>query len=213
MRIGKENAMSCRVIVLSSVLLLAGSEGAAAQPDYQLIQPPQPTSSADGRIEIAEVFQYGCGACASFEPYLERWAETKPDHMDLVRVPAVWNALGELHARAFYTAEALGILDKTHAPFFRAFHADGNRLETKDKLRDFFARFDVTAQAFDATFDSFAVHTKVQRAKELVERYGIPETPSVVVDGRYLTLVGLAGSYERWFEIIERLAAEQAPGK
>jgi thiol:disulfide interchange protein DsbA len=132
--------------------------------------------------------------------------------IELVRIPAIWSSLGELHARAFYTAEALGVLDDVHAPFFRAFHVEGNRLDTQAKLRAFFAAYGVAAKTFDATFDSFAVHTKVQRAKELVTRYGIPETPSIVVNGQYLTRGGPAGTYERWLEIVEGLAARERNG-
>ena len=66
-----------------------------------------------------------------------------------------------------------------------------------------------TAPIFDATFDSFAVSTKVQRAKELVSRYRIPETPTVVVNGKYLTRAALAQGYDRWFAIIEELAATE----
>lgn len=176
--------------------------------DYVPIRNARPAGGRPGRIEVAEIFQYACGGCARFEPELANWAERKPDHVDLVRIPAVWDALGELHARAFYTAEALGVLETVHAPLFRAIHVEHDRLETQVKLRDFFAAHGVDAQMFDATFASFAVHAKVQRAKELVARYAIRETPSVVVDGRYLTRAALAGSYERWFEIIDELAAE-----
>ncbi len=206
--------MSSRILVAVFVLCL-GLAARGEEPrfrsdvDYQLIRPAQPTSSPTGRIEVAEIFQYGCGGCFRFEPYLQSWAETKPDDVDLVLIPAVWNSLGELHARAFYTAEVLGILEQTHAPFFRAFHVEGNRLETEAKLREFFAGFGVEAARFDATFSSFAVYTKVQRAKELVTRYGVPETPVIVVNGKYLTRGELAQTYRRWFEIVDELAASE----
>lgn len=181
--------------------------GFRAGVDYELIQPPWPRSSPTGRTEVIEVFQYGCGACAAFEPYFESWTEAAPDHIDVIRLPAVWNALGELHARAFYTAELLGVLERTHAPFFRSIHVDGNRLDTEEKLREFFIRHGVDANAFDETFRSFAVHSKVERAKELVTtRYRVTETPSIVVGGVYLARGKLAGSYERWLEIVESLA-------
>lgn len=205
--------MCIRLVALC--FLLAASSCLAQEPvfkagtDYELVRAVQETSSPAGRVEVAEIFQYGCGGCAQFEPYLESWAANKPDHVDLVRIPAVWNPLGELHARAFYTAEALGVLDRTHAAFFRALHVDRNRLDSQDKLRELFAGFGVDGTAFDATFSSFAVHTKVQRAKELVTRYGIGETPSIVVDGKYLTRGGTARTYARWFDIIEELAVRR----
>jgi protein dithiol oxidoreductase (disulfide-forming) len=208
--------MLSRIVPLLAVLAAGpcyGQELAVrAGVDYELLRAAQPTSASEGRVEVAEVFQYGCGGCAQFEPHLESWAATKPEHIELVRIPAVWNSLGELHARAFYTAEALGVLEKIHAPFFRAFHLEGNRLETETKVRALFAAHGVNTKTFDATFASFAVQAKLQRAKELVTRYGIPETPAIIVDGKYLTHGGLAGTYERWFEIVEALAARERGG-
>jgi thiol:disulfide interchange protein DsbA len=209
--------MSSRIVPLLVALAAGpcfGQEAALrAGVDYEPIRAPQQSSSPSGVVEVAEVFQYGCGGCALFEPYLESWTASKPEHIELVRIPAIWSSLGELHARAFYTAEALGILDEIHAPFFRALHVEGNRLDTHAKLREFFAAHGVDAKTFDARFDSFAVYTKVRRAKELVARYGIPETPSIVVNGKYLTRGGLAGSYERWLEIVEALAERERHGR
>src|SRR5690606_12077356 len=147
-----------------------------------------------------------------FEPQFERWAASGPKDVRVVRIPAVWNELGELHARAFYTAEALGVLDRMHAAFFETIHVQKNRLETEGKLRDFFGRFGIDEATFAATFRSVGVDTKVRRARELVAtRYRIPETPAVVVDGKYLTRGGLAGSYERWFEVIDELVEARRP--
>jgi thiol:disulfide interchange protein DsbA len=208
--------MPYKAIVLAGLLVLAGvaladsnfREGA----DYERLAPAQPTGAPVGRVEVVEAFQYGCSGCFRFEPYLEQWAETKPDYVDLVRVPVIWSSLGELHARAFYTAEALGMLDKTHAPFFRSVHVEGNHLETVDAIRKLFAAFGVSAQAFDAAFDSFAVNAKVQRAKELANRYDIRESPTVVVNGKYVTRASLSKSYDRWFEIVDDLAARERAG-
>lgn len=205
--------MSFRSFALCSVLLAgvcpADEPAFQAGTDYELVRAAQQTTSPAGRIEVAEIFQYGCGGCAQFEPHLAAWEARKPEYVDLIRIPAVWSSVGELHARAFYTAEALGVLDEIHQPFFRAFHVEGNRLETEAKLREFFVNHGVDAKTFDATFASFAVHAKVQRAKELVTRYGIGETPTVIVAGKYLTRGGLARSYPRWFEIVDALAARE----
>ena len=202
-----------RAVAISVWSCLVAATAFAATPfregvDYDRVARPQATSSPAGRVEVAEVFQYGCGGCAALEPRLEQWVAAKPDYVDFIRIPAVWNALGELHARAYYTAEVLGVLDKINAPMFNAIHAEGNHLETPAKLRAFFAQFGVDAKTFDATFESFAVQAKLARAKDLVTRYNIPETPSIVVDGRYLTRGKLAQGYDRWFEIVEGLAGE-----
>ena len=136
-----------------------------------------------------------------------------PDNVTFVRIPASFNAIAALHARAFYTAEALGKLDEIDAPFFEEFHQKGNRLDSEESLADFFGRFGVDEQTFKTTFNSFAMHTKVKRADELIRRYRVPSTPSVVVNGKYLTNGQMAGSYEGWFRIIDQLAAEEQNAK
>lgn len=180
---------------------------------YELLTPQQPTSTEGDKVEVAEVFMYSCPHCYTFEPYLEQWAESKADYINLVRIPAAWNALAELHARAFYTAEILGKGEEMHAPFFREFHVNRNYLDTEAKLADFFGQFGVDKETFTKTFNSFAVHTKVQRAKDLVQRYRVTGTPGVVVEGKYITSGTLAQSYETWFDIINELAAVEWAAK
>ena len=174
---------------------------------FDLLTPQQPTSTDGDRIEVAEVFMYSCPHCFTFEPHIEQWIQGKADYVSFVRIPAAWSAVAELRARAFYTAEVLGKLEEMHSSFFLEFHVNDNHLDTADKLIEFFARFGVDENTFSSAFESFAVHTKLQRAKDLVVLYGVSETPNVVVNGRYLTRGALAQSYENWFAIIDELAA------
>jgi thiol:disulfide interchange protein DsbA len=175
--------------------------------DYRVINPAQPTSTAEGMVEVAEIFQYSCTHCFSFEPYLEQWEAEKADYVNFVRIPASWNPLAKVHAQAYYTAEVLGKVEEMHSAFFREIHQERNLLDTEAKLRSFFGRFGVDGDTFDKTFNSFAVHTKVQRADDLIRRYRVAATPNIVVDGKYLTDGSMAGSYERWFDVIDQLAA------
>jgi protein-disulfide isomerase len=102
---------------------------------YLRLSPTQPTSSNPDQIEVCEVFWYGCPHCNELDPKLAQWLEQKPDYVSFVRVHAVWNPLLQLHARAFYTAEALGKGAEMHAEFFREIHERGNRLDTEVKLQ------------------------------------------------------------------------------
>jgi thiol:disulfide interchange protein DsbA len=155
---------------------------------------------------------YSCIHCYNFEPHVQQWLTMKPDYINFVRVPTVWNPLARLHGQAFYAAEALGKGEEMHTPFFREIHVSGNLLENEAALAEFFSRFGVDETAFKSAFDSFAVHTKVQRADELTRRYRINGTPSVVVNGKYVTTASMAGGYEQLMDLIEALAAsERAP--
>jgi thiol:disulfide interchange protein DsbA len=176
---------------------------------YQRIAPAQPTSSATNKIEVAEIFMFGCPGCFAFEPHLEAYIEKLPADVSFIRIPAPWNAVADTHARAYYTAEALGKLGEIERAFFNEFHVKKNYLETEDKLASFFAQFGVDETTFRNTFKSFAVNAKVSRAQDLVQRYKVPSTPSVVVNGKYLTNGQMSGSYDTWFAIINELIATE----
>jgi len=193
---------------------LAQSAAPAAGPieagkQYRELSPAQPTGADAGKIEVAEFFMFGCPGCYALEPHLQAWLAHKPDYVSFIRIPAQWNSVAELHARAFYTAEALGKVDEIDGPFFDEFHAKGNHLDTEEKLAEFFGRFGVDAAKFKSTFYSSEIETKLKSALELVQRYKIPSTPTVIVNGKYLTNGSMAGTYDGWFAIIDELAARE----
>jgi thiol:disulfide interchange protein DsbA len=176
---------------------------------YQLLSPAQPTSSETGKIEVAEVFMFGCPGCFGFEPYLQSWMKNLPDDVSFVRIPAPWNPAANMHARAYYTAQALGKAHEIEGPLFNEFHTKNNYLDSEDKLAAFFKQFGVDDKTFRDTFKSFAVDAKIGRAGDLVKRYKVPSTPSVVVNGKYLTTGAMAGNYGNWFAIIDELVAKE----
>lgn len=179
---------------------------------YTVISPPQPTNSPPGQVEVTEIFMFGCPGCYAFEPQLQKWLATKPAYVNFVRVPAMWEPWAPLHARAYYTAEALGKLKDIEGPFFNEFHAKNNKLDTEAKIGALFLLYGVDATTFKNTFNSFSVLAKVKRADELVRRYQAQSTPTVIVNGKYLTTGQQAGTYEAWFQVIDELAArEHAP--
>jgi thiol:disulfide interchange protein DsbA len=195
----------------------APAAGAAAPlvegKSYQRLTPAQPTSSETGQIEVAEIFMYSCPACYAFEPMITKWRATISGNVRFIRIPASFNPTAVLHARAFYTAETLGINDKIDAAFFDEFHQKRHPLDSEDALAEFFGKFGVDDKTFRSTFNSFAVHTKVQRADELIKRYRVPGTPAIVVNGKYLTNGQMAGSYDAWFRTVDELVAtEQKAG-
>jgi thiol:disulfide interchange protein DsbA len=176
---------------------------------YTVLSPAQPTSTDAGKIEVAEVFMYSCPGCFAFEAHIQRWLGRKADYINFVRIPAPWNPPAPLHARAYYTAEALGKAEEMDGDFFNEIHVNRNLLETEAKLAALFAKHGVDEATFKSTFNSFAVNAKVKRAEELVRRYRVPSTPTVIVNGKYSTTGTMAGSYDAWFAIIDDLAARE----
>jgi thiol:disulfide interchange protein DsbA len=205
-------------LVLVGVAALTGAQAqqrAPATPPFQagthftVLSPTQPTSTDASKIEVAEIFMFGCPGCNAFEPRIQEWLGRKADYVNFVRVPAPWNPAAIVHARAYYTAEALGKADEIDADFFNEIHVNRNMLDTEAKLAALFAKHGVEEATFKTTFNSFAINAKVKQAESLIERYKVTSTPSVVVNGKYVTLGSMAGSYEAWFAIIDDLAARE----
>jgi len=154
--------------------------------EYNLVTPAIGTADKT-KVEVVELFWYGCPHCHDFEPALNKWLEKKPANVNFVRVPAIFRESWVPHARAYYTAEALGVLDKTHSLFFKAVHRDRLRLATKKDISAFFVANGVTEDAFNQAWDSFVVQSRVKRAITLTRRSGINGVPAMMVNGKYRT--------------------------
>lgn len=171
---------------------------------YQEIVPAQPVAT-DGKIEVIEVFWYGCGHCYDFEPYINDWAASKASDVEFRRIPAALNKVWHIHAKAYYAAEALGVVDKIHAPFFKALHESKRRLDDEASLAEFFAENGVSEQAFTEAFGSFAVNAKVQQALQTVKQYGIDSVPKVVINGKFRTPGEVGMSFSEMLKVIDFL--------
>jgi thiol:disulfide interchange protein DsbA len=181
--------------------------------NYQKIVPAQPTGVAAGKVEVTEVFWYGCGHCYSLDPAVESWkTKGKPAYVEFTRLPAMWNDTTRLHARVFYTAELLGKLDQLHTLIFRELHVAGNQLNTVDKISAFFQQHGVSKDEFTKAFSSFAVESKLQRADLMNRRYRINSVPTMVVNGKYSADISSAGGETQLFGLIEELSAHEHGG-
>jgi protein dithiol oxidoreductase (disulfide-forming) len=181
--------------------------------NYQKIVPAQPTSAAPGKVEVAEIFWYGCGHCFSLDPAIDSWRnKSKAQYIEFVRVPAMWNEATRMHARVFYTAELLGKLDAVHSLIFREIHVNGNQLNSVEKIAAFFKQHGVSGEEFTKAFSSFAVESKLQRADFLNRRYRVESVPVMVVNGKYKTDVSDAGGESQLFTLINELATSEHGG-
>jgi len=147
----------------------------------------QGTSSPPDKIEVAEVFWYGCPHCYDFDPLLDDWKEKQPADVAFVRIPVIWNPTNQVHARAMYAAEALGIFEEAHAEMFKAIHQQNNTLSSQEGLATFFARLGIDNDTFNEAYNSFGVNSAVKRAENLTRRYGVRSVPVLIVNGKYAT--------------------------
>jgi len=188
--------------------LAAYAQAFSAAGHYETLSDPQPTSDPD-RVEVLEVFWYGCPHCNRFQPYIEAWQKTKPDYVAYVRMPAIFRKSWEVHARAYYTALALGVLEKTHAAMFAAIHAQRRPMRNADDVGRFFAEHGVDPTAFRKAWESFAVDSGIRRSKVMQERYGIRGVPTVIVNGKYRVSGSLAGSYPNMIKVMDTLVDKE----
>lgn len=153
--------------------------------DYLLIDTRVPTSTGD-KIEVTEVFSYACPHCAHFQPTVDELKAKLPANAQLVLIPAVFRPEWEPFARAFYTAQSLGILDKTHQALFDALYSEHLPLTTLDSLvNGFYANHGANPSTFLSTANSFVIDSKLSRGDQLVRAYGVTGTPTLIVNGKY----------------------------
>ena len=185
---------------------------AASITGYELVTPAQPTHDVN-KVEVIEFFWYGCPHCFDFEPTLAKWVKNLPKNVEFVRQPAVFSDLWGKHAKAYYTAEALGIIDSVHQDFFDAIQIKKEHLETEEQLAKFFSAHGVSEADFKAAYGSFLVDTKVRQAATLAAKYGISGVPAIVINGKYKTSGPVAGSHEKMIEVMNHLIEQESAAK
>jgi protein dithiol oxidoreductase (disulfide-forming) len=177
--------------------------------EYQLVTPPLP-GGRDGKVEVVELFWYGCPHCDRFEPLISEWRKTAADYIEFSHLPAIFNnPQWRLHAQTYYAAESMGINEKLHTPLFDALHRTKQPLTTNDNVFDFVASHGVDRKAFKKAFKSFSVKAKVARAADLTRRYGISGVPVFIVNGKYRIDGPMAKSYENLLKIVDFLAEKE----
>jgi thiol:disulfide interchange protein DsbA len=183
---------------------------------YTRLVPTQPTVGGADKIEVAEVFWYGCPHCYTLEPFLTRWEQTKPASVRFERVPAMWNEVLRKHAQLYYTEQALVRSGAIGDPagfresVFQAYHRQGNRLLTDDAIAAHFERFGVSREDFTKAWNSFEVAQQLRKAADLTRRYGVSSVPAVVVNGKYRTGGQEAGGYDELIEVIDELIVRES---
>lgn len=185
---------------------VARAQGAAPVEgrDFVRLNAAVPVPSG-GKIDVIEFFWYGCPHCNAFEPALEAWTKSLAPDVAFRRVPVVFTALHETHAKIFYALEVLGQVGPLHRRVFVAMHLQRQRLDKEADIVAFMAANGVDGPAFAAAFNSFGVATKVRQGKQLSDAYKIDGVPALGIHGRWFTSGSLAGSNERALAVADTL--------
>lgn len=206
--------MNKSVSILWAVFGLVAFAPAYAEPlegvEYTQLERRLPVETGD-KIEVREIFWYGCPHCYSLEPHLLRWLKTLPANAKFLRMPgATWASTWETHARTYYAFEAMNLVDKLHPALFTAIHGQNRPLIDENSIGFFVSEKGVDDKAFRSAYNSFGVTAKVKSAKKYSEQGGIKSVPMMVVDGRYLTSTTMTGTSEEMLKVVDFLIKKSA---
>jgi len=197
-------------ITITSLFLLSTSyaEEDAFAGKYDLITTPQPTNNSE-KIEVVELFWYNCPHCYQFEQLLGPWLKKQPKDVEVIFMPAIFNESWGILAKAYYTAEVLGILDKTHDALFEAIHVKRQKIKTEQDIQNFFAGYGITPEEFHNVYNGFSVDTKTRRAKLMTRKYGVTGVPALIVNGKYRVSGSHVTSYGEMVEVVNHLIQKE----
>ena len=207
-----------RNLILSAVLAgaslfgVAQAENIEAGKQYVELSSAVPVSKP-GKIEVVELFWYGCPHCYHFEPTINPWVAKLPDDVNFVRVPAMFGGVWDLHGQMFIALQTMGVEAKVHAAVFEAIQKDGKKLASPDEMAEFLATQGVDKDAFLKTYNSFGVKGQVANAKRLGMAYQISGVPAMVVNGKYRFDIGSSGGPEQTLDVADQLIAKERAGK
>jgi thiol:disulfide interchange protein DsbA len=162
-------------------------------------------------VEVVEAFSYMCTHCATFEPYIAKWQTKKPEDVVFRRIPVVFGRSSwEIYARAYVTAEMMGIADEAHAALMDKLWKNKEVLKSIEELAGFYAGYGVTAEEFLATSKSFAVDARMRRDQRSVQDAGVSGTPSMIVNGKYLVAGNAAvANFDVLLDVVDYLVAQE----
>ncbi len=183
--------------------------------NYDVLGYPQTTTVAKGKVEVNEVFWYGCSHCYALDPVLEEWKKQKPDFIEFVRIPVIWGPTQRQHAKLFYTLQKLGRLEDLHSKVFDAIHQGGKPLaggtdaDARAQQLAFLKENGVSEKDFNAAYDSPEVEANVDAAYKATSHYEVASVPTMIVAGQYSTSVSQAGGNAQLLALITDLAARE----
>jgi len=194
--------------------VLVASQSVSAQTldsaKYQDTRQPIAVTTGD-KIEVTELFWFGCGHCFALEPALKEWKKNSiPENAEFKKVPALFSKRWEFHGQAFYTMQSLKAPEAAYDDFFNAIHIKKNPMNTLGRLVSFLELHGFTKEQVESAFNSFDVNNKMRAAKKITLQSGATGVPAIIVDGKYLTSQQLGGGTSQMFEVVNQLVGKAA---
>jgi len=172
--------------------------------DFRPVTPPQPVESGN-KIEVVEFFQYSCPHCKSYDPVLQGWRKTLPADVEYRRIPISWEEKSVPHVRIYYTLEALGKTNELHSKIFEAMQDKRMPLLKPEEIADYMATNGIDRKQWLDAYNSFSVGARANRAGQVWKAYRVEGTPSMAVDGKYITSPSMVRSTEGSLVVLDSL--------
>lgn len=196
---------ACLILPVQTLAQAAFEEGK----HYERLPIPVDTRDAD-KVEVVEVFSYGCIHCKNFQSAVDPWRANLPDAVDFYRMPATFNPSWEALAQLYYTAEALGVTEQVHGPIFTAIHDRGVNLTDPKLMAELFEKeAGIDPERFQQVFNSFSVRSRVQQAHARGMAYRLSGTPTLIVDGMYRVDGRMAGGNDQMLAVVDYLVEQR----
>lgn len=198
---------------LFAALMLLASTSLMADPmagvEYNTTAQNIPTENA-AKVEVTELFWYGCGHCNALEPQLHAWAGKLPEDVVFKRVPGLPRPDWAPMAKAYYAMEALGVLDKLHNKLFAAIHKQKTLNPTDEAAAISWVSKEggLDKKKVQEAFNSFSTNTKLNRAAQIFRASGATGVPSLIVDGKYITSSSMSGGNIQVLKVADYLIAK-----
>lgn len=174
---------------------------------YSVLNPAWDTETED--VVVYEFFGYTCPHCYSFQPYMKAFEQRNHGKVKLVRVPVVFHPSWKIYAQAYYTAESMGLLDKTHEAFFEAIHQHKKQFRTIEQVADWFSdSFAVDKGQFLSTAKSFMVDGMIRKSDQMMRQMQIQSTPTLVVNGKFKPNGKQLRSREDMMNVVDYLVSQ-----
>lgn len=211
--------------MLLSLMLWAGFTATSALADPQMGEQfdqvaQQITTDQPAKIEVMELFWYGCPHCYHMEQPLQAWVKKLPADVYFKRIPALPNAGWAPLAKTYFAMQELGVLEKLHSQLFDAIHKSKTLSQQADEasLIDW-----VTKQGgldkikVEKAFKSFAINMQMNKAMQTFRASGATGVPALIIDGKFITGSSMAGGNEAALQtadfIIQNVRKDKAAGK
>ncbi len=164
-----------------------------------------PQAAPTDKIEVIDFFWYGCPWCFQLMPMFTEWEKSRPADVVVRRIPAILRQEWVPEAHLYYTLEAVGAADRLHAKVFEAWHRERLQATDLEAWSKWAEANGIDRAKWDEAYNSQGVRNNVVRAVELGRDYDVRGTPVIIVDGRYQTGGGSAGSLKNVMPTVDGL--------